>query len=72
MHGTGEVMEWTYLMEGRGIAGTHECNGWKVWSAGSGWKITRPDGYTYEREYKHLAGAKKCAEGKMKKNDEGH
>ena len=60
------MKEWTWKKEGKGCAGKYIKNGWQVWSNCSGWKITKPDGFTYAVEFKQIATAKRFAERKMK------
>lgn len=59
------MKDWEYNKNGTGCAGEYIKNGWRVWCNNSGWKTTRPDGFTYAVEYKEMKYAFKFAEGKM-------
>jgi len=61
-------MGWTYNKDGKGIAGEYERAGWTIWSAGSGWMITTPNGRTYAREFRTAEAARKYAEKNLMPN----
>ncbi len=61
-------MKWTFKKNGKGIAGEYVHAGWTVWSAGSGWKITKPNGRTYAREFRTAEAARKYAEKNLLPN----
>jgi hypothetical protein len=60
------MTDWKWNKGGKGCAGEYKKDDWTIWCNGSGWVITRPDEFTYAKEFKHVAYAKKFAEGKMK------
>ncbi len=60
------MKDWKWNKDGKGCAGEYTKKGWQVWSNGSGWKITKPDGLTYAVEFKQNASAKGFAERRMK------